>query len=613
LGASLTIAGLGTIGLIGSNAQHVMRVLALLGPIINFGIIYRSRSHKRVQAQTRRITLNKLSQLRAEHVFYLMQFALIATLTLNAAYPFHGSDEYYYHLLGPKLWSDVGHISLNTSHPVIMQCSLWEYLYIWGFSFLSEPGPFGLIEAQLFARWTHVLIGYVGTALVLRHMLYRLNFGENLKSKIWIEFAVLTALLSNSLLASALQAKNDWGVSFWTLTAFYLLLTPSKSLRVTHYFVAGLFAGAASVAKFSSVLTLVPFFIFWIVTHHKTIQNNIRILGCGILGALIPITIILYRNWIEVGNPVFPVLNHIFNSPWASISWQSLQNLYEAKGADLDWAHWKTKLHGAIDASPWILGSLFLFAIKRNTPLKLITGVGLLSLIFTGLKVTIAFDDITHFLRLQGPGALLLTAGGTLTIAAIILRYVPKAAPYFIGFSMVFTILHANIDWALWKKLSQIPSRATIIRELLIGGTAKAWLRLNAKPQDLIFSTGDDHLYYISNLNVASMIRQPEIDLRTNLPLDPYNILLTLREYNGRYLLDSRHWASYTWGTTATRLLKTLLDHPETLVFVSKNSDVYDLEKIETHVLLSCTQVGRIPNPPTPYFGFLPTPNEVTP
>ena len=586
LGASLTAMTLGHIGMIGSQNQMLFRVLALSGHIANFIYAYKFPACEPAMGIPPRDSAFSFRSLEPVHLVLVVAAAIAITFLLNNSFPLRGSDEYYYHLLGPKLWSDAGRISLHTSHPVIMQCSLWEYLYLWGYALVAEPGAYGLIEGQIFARWTHVAVGFAGTALALYEILKRYSY-----SRTWIAVALIAALSSGGLLPSLSQAKNDWGVSFWLLTSMLILISPNRRGR-NYLVIAGMFLGAALAAKFSVGLTALPLLATWIVFEHTSAKARVRSLFLVLSGACITLAPILLRNWIEVGNPVFPAMNNLFHSPWASLSWQDLQSKYEVSGFDLSPKNWENKLAGLLNSSPWI-ASLLLFPLatawrRHLAPLFLI---GICSFLLTGLKVNIAFGEVSHVLRLHGPGSLILTAACVLLIESIINKIAPRATSLLAGASLVFILTSASIPWKIWLDAPKIRAASIIVRETHVGGAAKAWLRLNAKPHEAIFSTGDDQIYYIAHLNVIVMTRQPVIDALTAAPSNAREILRTLREYNGRYLLDSRHWHSYAWSDKARRMTRMLLNHPEALVFTSKDSDVYDLVTLEKEVMKSCSAV----------------------
>lgn len=588
LGAAIAVMFLGHVGLIGPENQMLLRVLTFAGHIVNFIVIKRMPTATLTTHQpltTSKGLPSSFLSLRPEHFAYVALFIIGASCLLNNAFPIRGSDEYYYHLLGPKLWSDAGRIALNTHHPSIMQCSLWEYLYLWGFSFLTETGPFGLVEAQLFARWTHVAIGFAGCGLALHQII-----GRYTDSKTWRAVILVVAMLSPALTFSTLQAKNDWGAAFWTLTAMVLLFDRGTVLK-KQLVVGGFFLGAAIVAKLSVMLTAIPLVAIWMVSEvflNKQQPRRLTAVALVFAGVVLATTPILLRNWIEVENPIFPAFNSYFKSPWASTSWQNLQNKFEAKGFELSTYSWSKKTAALFKSCPWILALAALPFLRSWSKLIPLLAIGIGSFFLLNLKVDIAFGEVSHFLRMQGPGALLLTTVCLLLLEKIASKFGSRASALLAGAALLLSLKNPEIPWNIWRDAFKLPPSQLILRDLHLGGAAKTWLRLNAKQDDVIFSTGDAHIYYISHLNVVVMTNQPDIDAQTMRPLGPRDILEVLRNYNGRYLLDTRHWHTYAWGVKAERLQRMLLNHPESLAFASKGGDIYDLVRLEEEVFKSC-------------------------
>ena len=249
-------------------------------------------------------------------------FAFVLGLrTLAAFLPQGHGDPLLYHLAGPALWAEAGRVHLNSDLPNVMLSASWEYLYLWPQIFFRPAGLNGQIAAQIFSQWIHLFWGWLGLAVLVARIARRFTLSEG--RKFLFPFA---GIFVASLQWTAGVAKNDSGVAFWSLGAWLLLSAALESGAASAATLvgAGLLAGLAITGKISAVIFLAPFLSVAVLWHlwraPMTVLRKAIICGVTLLLTLLPIYV---RNWIETGNPFFPMFATYFPSPWVSASWEA--------------------------------------------------------------------------------------------------------------------------------------------------------------------------------------------------------------------------------------------------------------------------------------------------
>lgn len=583
--ASLGLAGaafvamlLGYAGLIGFRYQWLMN-LSLLSGVFLFclgnakGWFKAESASESSTPAPRRHTLGEVS-------VWVVCAAIVVSLLALGAFPLGGSDDLRYHLVGPRLWSDAGRIFMTVQIPAAMQSSYWEYLFLWGNGLVTGPGVSGLIEGQLFAQWTHTLWGLGGTGLALSYLLRPL-----VKNGVWVAVAVAVAFCAPSLLLFARVAKNDWGVVFWLLAATALLLNNASTLA------AGVLLGVAAGAKPTAAFYIVPLVLVWAVVDRKN-WRELGVLCAAALAGFLPQALHWY---VHTGNPVYPALNDWFQSPWLGPSLEQSYSLYDSEGPFAQGiGSWLRKFKELWLEVPTIsaLAAIPLWRSRNAAALKLV-GVGLL-----GFLLFSAFIGPEHGsaedLRLYGPGLILLAAVSVVTVEYLCERLGPalqKAAAAALAVSILaFTLAQAKVPWGIWLDAlnDRLPPSTVMIRSLHLGGYAKSRIRMAADRDDIIFTSGDNQLYYLAQFNVIAVPEHSELDRRTSGVNDPLETLNILREFEGRYLIDTRRWDVFYWGPFAKGIGPLLFRHPEALKVATRSSDVYDLRALENAVYKAC-------------------------
>ncbi|MGK5089993.1 hypothetical protein WDW86_20775 [Bdellovibrionota bacterium FG-2] len=577
LGASWSAMALGHLGLVGSSSSGLVVVLLLAG----FGLILTQR-----RSQTGR-TAPDLNDGIFPDFKRLLVFLLVALLLgfrLLHAFLAHGtSDPALYHLLAPRLWFDRGEIYFSENAPILFQASFWEYLFLWGNLLLGGPSGKGLIEGQLFGQWTHVLFGGGGVILALQFFLK--NF---FKSSVSLGFVILCGISSSSLGAIASLAKNDWGVIFWALSGGLLLLNGAVSGRVLQNVLGGIVLGVAFVSKVTLGVWIFFFLFFWCV--FVSVRRP-RVMGLVAIGFALGSFPILLRNYLATDNPVFPTLNFIFRSPWVSPSYQ-LSTQAEHGGLVLLPGLLWVRLKFFVRDSYWFWGLAFLPFVWR----QICWVRSLRVLVFTSISVVLFFlfwEFRFGFLRWAGPGLVFLGVFSGWFTVLFIQRFFRSWFHQEVSLIILLLVIAASGSsfWILNNPIfSDSPSLH--IRDPLVhlGGDSKAWLRMNAKPWDLIVTTGDNQLYYLSSLNVVAIRDCPDWDRVTYRLRFPWELMQVLDGWRVRYVLDSRHWETVYWGRVSYLVNLLAWQFPETIVHAGANSFVLDFYKLRAAYFRACVK-----------------------
>ena len=150
---------------------------------------------------------------------------------------------------------------------------------------------------------------------------------------------------------------------------------------------------------------------------------------------------------------------------------------------------------------------------------------------------------------------------------------------------LVFSAYTVN-PYRTW--LADIGNIPTALRTSARGGESKAWLRLNATAGQLILSTGDNQIYYISHLNVAVIPDQPALEQQIFQLRTAAQVLEALRPFRPKYLLNTDYMTTKFWNVLALLLSEAVKDHPESLLYVGHDSYVVDFNTLDEAVHQAC-------------------------
>lgn len=233
-----------------------------------------------------------------EPVLAIFVFYLLARGTQVLSPDMH-PDALWYHLTGPLSWIKNNGFAFSSDAVQLMQASLWESIYLWPLLTLGSSSVEELVSAHIFAQII-VFITAIATSIITAVMLKRVMPFTLAAS--WQPLVALAVFLSTEMVLSLPTPKNDWGIAGWFILAT-LNLTNSKHL------LAALLFGLAFAGKFSYGIVIIP---TCIIALHYLKSNTRRVqFIMMMIGAALPV---LIKNYIVVGNPVFPTFeNHLAN------------------------------------------------------------------------------------------------------------------------------------------------------------------------------------------------------------------------------------------------------------------------------------------------------------
>lgn len=492
----------------------------------------------------------------------------------------HG-DPLLYHLVGPKLWVDMGAAKLHPDLPIALLASSWEYLYVWPqVLWRGVAGEHRLIAAQIFSQWTHLLWGWAGTGLVL----YRLLCDREHRHS-YVAAAVGAALFVASAQWPGGLAKNDCGITFWAFGALLCLRNGLRSGSRVGFLFAGLFVGLAVIGKLNAGLVLAAgsFLLAQdIIGAWRRQDRSLFVNGAlvGVIGFSVAVAPILWRNYVETKNPLYPMFPHFFPSSWVTESWaQHFSSVHPKQGFDrVD--HLLYRLHQLPGDSPFFFGWLampFLAVFPSGRSwLK-----NFLPWIFFSAAASALF-----VLGFNHEAELRYLAGGLMAAAAVgalallhVLDALAAKAPSARNFPVIFIfvgILAASKlpTHLLWKARYIEPGPAFLRSHT--AGDSKAWIREHARDDELVIMVADNESYYLSSKRVTVLTERPDLDRATLGKTDLGDFLRGVCSVPGAsYLLDARPQVGLL------QRFPELARYEAALAFRGGASAVYDLRKLD--------------------------------
>ncbi len=571
LGASWAAMILGHLGLVGISSGGLAVVLLLGGFVVN--LAYRNHDS---------VVLEVKSKPEWETIVAIAAIGIFLGVRMLQAFLAHGtSDPALYHLLAPRLWFDRGEIYFSQDAPITFQASYWEYLFLWGNLLLGGPVGKGLIEGQLFGQWTHVFFGGGGLILALWYFL-----GDFFKNRLALGLVLFCGISWTSLASIAVIAKNDWGAIFWVVSGSVLLLDEAKIESIWNCILGGLILGVAFVSKLTLGVWIFSFLLFWEIFGIRVRGRALFYVFVGLAAGVLPIFV---RNYVATGNPVFPTLNFIFASPWLAPSHQ-LSTLSDHGGLVLApallWIRMKFFLHDSYG----FMGIAFLPFVWKQIrwvkPLKILAVTTFVVVLFF-----LFWEFQFGFLRWVGPGLVFFgVAGGACTVLLIQNLFRKKASQSIVFAIFLFLIAWKSTDFHILSQpfVSTSPSMSIRDPEIHLGGDSKAWLRMNASVLDLVVTTGDNQLYYLSHMNVVAIRDRSDWDQITYQLQFAWELVEALDRLGVKYLLDTRHWDNVYWGRVSFLVNGLAFRYPESVVYEGSNSFVIDFDKLRESFFQAC-------------------------
>jgi hypothetical protein len=515
---------------------------------------------------------------------FLCVFGFALFVRAFAAYlPQAHGDPLLYHLVGPKLWVDMGAAKIFPDLPIALLSSSWEYLYVWPQEiWRNVEGLPRLFAAQVFSQWMHLLWGWIGSAVILYQLL-----ADREKRFSYLLLAVVTAMFMSNVQWPASLAKNDSGVAFWAFGAIYFLREALRSNRLPRFFLSGIFAGLAVIGKLNAGLVLAAgFFLLWpdlvVVWKNQKKKIYLSALGFGSLGFVVAIFPIMWRNYSETGNPLYPLFPQYFPSPWISESWAHHFSALHPKNDSKFLNHILYRVTQILRENPLVYGWLLLpfFSIRAQDRLFL-QKIGPWAF-FSMAALAILLLGFTPEAEFRYLGGSLMAMGivGVLSFLHLLEKIPFPGFPHWQVFLLAVVLLASSrLPTHLLWKAKNIPLGESFLLTHS-AGDSKDWLRKNVSKEQLIVLVADNESYYLSNLRVTVLTERPDLDKATIRITDLSQFLSALCESSrARFLLDARPELGFL------KRFPALQNYKQAIVFQGVSSTVYDLARLEQMVL----------------------------
>lgn len=228
----------------------------------------------------------------------LLLAAYLIITFLHCLHPSLARDSLFYHLSLPKMW--LAHAEMFTIPENLYSFfpHLWNLIYLYALSLSND------ITCSLL-HWF--------TLLLSLQMIYRT--AVLIYPQISIKNALMVCLVfiatpSVSVLTSF--AYTDLALTFFILIGLFFILSYTQTHNRLELIFAGLFAGFSLCVKYQAIIWvfLLPIILF-------SRKNFKKALKASLFFWLISLSIsapYFIRNYLASGNPIFPLLNNIFQS-----------------------------------------------------------------------------------------------------------------------------------------------------------------------------------------------------------------------------------------------------------------------------------------------------------
>ncbi|MEK6730725.1 MAG: hypothetical protein AABY34_00875 [Pseudomonadota bacterium] len=455
---------------------------------------------------------------------------LIVWIILLAYTPERSADAMRYHLAQMK------DIVLN--HGFVFRPYIhYNFPIFFHLMFLPSFILFGGVGVEL-----AVCLYFLFSLLILQYLAARVNLKH---TRLFFIILFLTPLAYHE----AHIVTNDWIVIFYSLIGFLFLTTDSH--KKSSIYIAFAALGFALGVKYQSIL-FIPWYIILAYTQLEKEKKT------PLINALILMTLIAspcyIRNYINLGNPVWPLAQNIFGS-----SSHSIQIMAQKFTSDVSGHHNINSiivdikaflLDPLIPVTLWILiiaGAIFTRIKKLQIRLGLITYFMLWWIVEPTFYIRFAFYAlpiglliaIKYYDNLQNKSEKLVCN----VILVITLSYFIVLAPYYSIFYIKY-YFHPNLDqyhqytWNYgdyqWIK-QHTAKNAKILCILRAGQTYYL-----------------DRPYLSAEPNLSGLIDWQDI---TNTK----QLVKILKNFNINYIFYEKHWSNIPGGANMDKLLDNLI------------------------------------------------------
>jgi hypothetical protein len=513
----------------------------------------------------------------------------------------HGTtDPFFYHLLGPRQWTDAGRIFYHTGSPATIHASYWEQLFIWVNLLLGDHEGRGLLEGHLFAQMLHVGLGVV----MVSSAVYSFTRAHVAWAG-WAWLAVYATMNSSSLAYLANLAKNDYGVAGWGLVGSLMLLMPtgrSPAVRRNELLTGGFLVGAALIAKVVYILSIGPLLLAWVgrdlyLARGKSYRPPLGRILLVAAAAAIPMLAMMTRNFIFTGDPLFPFLTTKFHLPTTLLGPTYLEvfpSMIGHKSTSLAWSG--RMIMTLLVQIGWAgLAAFLVFPLAWFLP-RLRFPALVFSACLLGYALFASVRFLEFFYRWQAPGLVLQCGVAVIVLATLAEGFARKPR---VRIALTAVIMAASLaaireptvtDLTMLTEFAERPSQIHVLRNPGVhqGGDSLAWLRLNMVPGDRAVTTGYQLMYYVSHLDVGTIQNEPGIDEALYGLTDPALVVRRLRGFGVRYVVDVFKWDSRYYWPIAWIIDDLASAFPQAIAYQGKDSFVLDLERLAPELERGC-------------------------
>lgn len=164
-------------------------------------------------------------------------------------------------------------------------------------------------------------VSYLAFAYVIVKIINEL-IPENLKISILVVVGCVVSITGAMTVSLFGSWTNENLVAVPILAGLYVLLRGIKQENLSLFFLSGVLFGAAAGLKLTATHYLVGAFFASIVSKHSLKSVFCLLIGMG-FGFFLLDGYFMYIRWSLTENPIFPLANNIFNSPYYPEGWKS--------------------------------------------------------------------------------------------------------------------------------------------------------------------------------------------------------------------------------------------------------------------------------------------------
>ena len=235
-----------------------------------------------------------IKQDKWSRVFFIVLIILLAWILLLSYTPPRAADAMRYHLAQLK--------DIVQNHGFVLR----PYCHY------NFPLYFSLLFLPIFMLLKGVGIKLAVCVYFLLSLFILLRIAKKIKLK-YSRFLFLSFFLIPIVYHEAHIVTNDWALIFYSLIGFLFLLKSSETKNIAWIYFAFLALGFAMGIKYQSII-LIPWYLiiaYPILKNTKKLCSIYHLLGSFIIMTLVASPFYI-RNFINLGNPVWPLAQNIF-------------------------------------------------------------------------------------------------------------------------------------------------------------------------------------------------------------------------------------------------------------------------------------------------------------